>query len=111
MGVLICETTDTVYTLSARTMIGRSRTCEVRLDDRRVSGEHAVIAWTNGRWVLLDLGSRNGTWLRSQRLETSDGESIDITSRFHFGAPGDDWRLLDDGPPEEAGKGTPEEAG
>ena len=99
MGVLSCEKTGTLYTLRAETIIGRGRACLVRLEDRRVSGEHAQLTWTGDRWVLLDLGSRNGTWLRSARLDTREGETVDVHSRFHFGAPGASWRLLDDGPP------------
>jgi len=99
MGVLICEKTGILYTLGAETIVGRSRVCRVRLDDSRVSREHAQFSWTGDRWLLLDLGSRNGTWLRSARLDAREGETIDVNTRFHFGAPGDTWRLLDDGPP------------
>jgi len=100
MGVLLCETTGALYTLSAQTTIGRSRGCAVRLDDRRVSGEHARLTWSGDRWLLLDLGSRNGTWIRSARLDAQQGEGIGVDARFHFGAPGEDWRLLDAGAPE-----------
>lgn len=36
--------------------------------DRLVSRFHAEVRWENGRYVLVDLGSQNGTWLDSQRV-------------------------------------------
>lgn len=102
MGVLVCESTNEVFTLLTETVVGRSRRCAIRLDDRRVSGEHARIRWTGERWVLRDLDSRNGTWLASRRLEAGEAVPLDLSSRFHFGAPGDDWHLVDCGPPADS---------
>jgi len=39
---------------------------EVDLD---ASGRHAEIRSENGRYILIDAGSRNGTWLNGQRVK------------------------------------------
>jgi pSer/pThr/pTyr-binding forkhead associated (FHA) protein len=41
--------------------IGRESGCRIQLHDQRASNRHAVIAPTEGGFVLRDLGSRNGT--------------------------------------------------
>ena len=50
--------------------IGRSReTCDLVLSgDSRVSARHADLRVVDGRWVLTDLRSMNGTWVNGARL-------------------------------------------
>ncbi|MDG2477536.1 MAG: SpoIIE family protein phosphatase [Phycisphaerales bacterium] len=50
-------------------VIGRSSGCEVRLADATISRRHAEISWIAGRWMLIDLGGANGTWLNDVRIE------------------------------------------
>jgi pSer/pThr/pTyr-binding forkhead associated (FHA) protein len=49
-------------------LIGRDTHCQLRLSDRQVSREHCVLDRSNGRLVLKDLGSRNGTLINSRRI-------------------------------------------
>ena len=45
---------------------------DVNLDpevDLDASGRHAEIRSENGRYILIDAGSRNGTWLNGQRVK------------------------------------------
>ena len=37
--------------------------------DRLVSRFHPEVRWENGRYVLLDLGSQNGTWMDERRVD------------------------------------------
>lgn len=41
--------------------VGRERSCQLRIQDRSVSRQHAVIRLTENGWLLTDLGSTNGT--------------------------------------------------
>lgn len=52
--------------------IGRMPDSDVNLDpevDLDASGRHAEIRSENGRYILIDAGSRNGTWLNGQRVK------------------------------------------
>jgi ABC transport system ATP-binding/permease protein len=66
--------------------IGRDDRAEIPLADARVSWDHAVIRAEGPVWVLEDQGSRNGTFLGSERITR-----LEITSPYvvHFGHPED----------------------
>lgn len=71
-----------------RVLIGQSPACDVRLSDRSVSRRHAALESDPGGVRLVDLGSRNGTWvgrLRVRDTYVSDGEVVrlgDVTVRL-----------------------------
>jgi hypothetical protein len=52
--------------------IGRSRQCDVVLDDPNVSRQHAEIRPRGGSWVLTDLGSTNGSSVNGRRINTPE---------------------------------------
>jgi hypothetical protein len=62
--------------------MGRSRQCDVMVDDPNVSREHAEIRPRGGSWVLTDLNSTNGSRLNGQRLDHSEvlkpGDEIEL---------------------------------
>jgi Domain of unknown function (DUF1707)/FHA domain len=52
-------------------VVGRSRACDVRLaEDDTVSARHLELRPLDDRdrWLLLDLGSLNGTWFTGRRV-------------------------------------------
>ena len=53
----------------SRLLIGRSRDCDITLDDPNVSRRHAELRNEDGRWVVTDLGSTNGVKLNGRRVE------------------------------------------
>jgi hypothetical protein len=76
-------------------LIGRAERCRIRCKSKRVSRCHAQVHITAGRAVIEDLGSRNGTWLRGERLRGSSeiqaGDTVCVGSdaiRFVAGAAG-----------------------
>ncbi len=48
--------------------VGRSDSCDIAVDDPRVSRTHLRITFLDG-WVLTDLGSTHGTWVGGERVE------------------------------------------
>ena len=63
-------------------VIGRDAACSVVLAAKGVSRRHAAIHLRDGRAVLEDLGSKNGTWRNEERLdragEIHDGDVIRV---------------------------------
>jgi Protein of unknown function (DUF3662)/FHA domain len=49
--------------------IGRSRSCDVALDDANVSRRHAEVRPRGGGWFVADLGSTNGVAVNGARIE------------------------------------------
>jgi Protein of unknown function (DUF3662)/Inner membrane component of T3SS, cytoplasmic domain len=62
--------------------LGRSRQCDVMVDDANVSRTHAEVRPRGGSWVLSDLGSTNGSRLNGRRVEASEvlkpGDEIEL---------------------------------
>lgn len=62
--------------------IGRGGECQIVLPERQVSRQHVRITQENGRYILHDLGSKNGTHLNGKIFEGStqlqDGDEISI---------------------------------
>jgi pSer/pThr/pTyr-binding forkhead associated (FHA) protein len=64
--------------------IGRMPDSDVNFDpevDLDASGRHAEIRNEDGRYLLIDTGSRNGTWLNGQRIKhaaLSKGDEIEF---------------------------------
>lgn len=49
--------------------LGRSRSCDVVLDDANVSRQHAEVRPRGGGWFVADLGSTNGVSVNGTRIE------------------------------------------
>jgi len=49
--------------------IGSARDCDLQLDDRYVSTQHAEVRVEGNRMLLVDLASKNGTWVAGARVE------------------------------------------
>jgi FHA domain/zinc-ribbon domain len=63
------------------TTIGRSPDCDIFLDDVTVSRHHAVLRRNDGRFVIEDQGSLNGTFVNRRRIESTelaDGDELQI---------------------------------
>ncbi|MEV7654417.1 DUF1707 and FHA domain-containing protein [Streptomyces anulatus] len=73
-------------------LIGRDPANGLRLNHETVSRLHAELSAQNGRWVLRDLGSTNGTCVNGQRLVGSipvrDGDQVSFgRMSFRLTAP------------------------
>jgi len=59
--------------LSGETMsVGRSRECDIMVDDANVSRKHAELRARGGSWRIVDLGSTNGIKVNRRRVEQAE---------------------------------------
>ena len=84
------------------TLLGRGADCQVSLADPLCSRVHAILRLQEGRWVISDQGSRNGTSVNGQKIDEAtlgEGHQIRIGSNgfeFHLsGTP--DTAAADEG--------------
>ncbi len=99
MAALEHVVTRVRFPLAARTLVGRSHACQLRLSPSKVSGVHAELTWDGERWLVHDLGSRNGTLLDGQRLAPEQHEPLVEGSRIAFGTDDEQYVLVDVSPP------------
>lgn len=63
-------------------VLGRQSGNDIQINDRQISPQHARISWQNGRFVITDLGSLNGTTVNGRPLVGSfplrDGDIVGL---------------------------------
>lgn len=72
---------DTVFLAENRVTIGRLDTNEIPIPDPGLSRHHADINLENGKYVITDLGSTNGTFVNGKRVAEKtlkDGDKIGV---------------------------------
>ncbi len=89
MAVLVCAGDDGRIELGDRTTIGRDPASAICVRDPSASRQHAEIRRRDdGRFLLVDLGSRHGTFVGKRRIEEvvlEDGDELLIgPARFTF---------------------------
>jgi DNA-binding winged helix-turn-helix (wHTH) protein len=89
-------------------VIGRGGDCELILPERQVSRYHVKIRQVDGRYILEDLGSKNGTHLNGAQIQGShplqDGDEIQIALAVKLVFVGTDATLpLTFDPPTKTG--------
>ena len=67
----ISASEETLFPLSDGCIVGRYPDSGIVIKDRMVSGHHAQIRFTDGKFRIVDLGSRNGTYLNGERVDRS----------------------------------------
>ena len=58
--------------------LGRAPGCQLVFDDDTVSRRHAELRMTDGRWILRDLGSSNGTWVNGRQVMEAEVVAGDL---------------------------------
>jgi hypothetical protein len=77
--------------------VGRNASCDIVLGDARVSGRHAWIGVIEGKLLLRDLKSTNGTFLNAQtHVSVSETELRSGDTIFFGGHQGDQFRFVAD---------------
>jgi predicted component of type VI protein secretion system len=65
--------------------LGRSRDCDVILDDANVSRHHAEIRPSGGSWTVRDLGSTNGVKVNGRRVDPQRPQSLKRGDELEIG--------------------------
>ncbi len=69
LTTLICGNRETRTLADGSYMIGRNASCPVFLDFPDVSERHAILTVRNGRAVIEDLHSANGTYVNGEQID------------------------------------------
>ena len=69
LTTLIGENRESRTLTDGTYMIGRNMTCPIRLDFPDVSERHAILTLRNGRAVIEDLNSANGTYVNGEQID------------------------------------------
>lgn len=99
VGIIKELQTERRFTLGPRCLVGRHPACDLRLNDPRVSGEHAILRWLGGCWELRDLSSRNGTFIDGRRLKPGERVAIATGEVVAIGSAATGFTLVDGGGP------------
>jgi pSer/pThr/pTyr-binding forkhead associated (FHA) protein len=79
------------FAAGSRVRFGRHPECEVSFDPHRdidASSRHAELRTAEAGWLLVDLGSSNGTYVEGQRItETTVAPAVPVTIEFGPGGP------------------------
>lgn len=74
-----------------QTIIGREADCDVQINDRQVSRQHAEITHTIQGYTICDMGSKNGTFLNGEAvhqeprlIRNGDDIGIALCARLTF---------------------------
>lgn len=82
---------DVLMVIEAETSVGRSATNDLVIDAPDVSREHALLLRDGNRLEVVDLTSRNGTWINGKRVSkhiARSGDEIAFgTQRFRLDLP------------------------
>jgi hypothetical protein len=68
--------------VGAHLVIGRSSSCQIVLADDTVSRRHAELRFEDGRWLLRDLHSSNGTYVNGRWVAEAEVRAGDV---IHLG--------------------------
>lgn len=94
MGVLEHER-GTRVVLRPIQVVGRSSQSHPCLQSSAVSSSHASIRYTRGRWLVRDLGSRNGTWVSGERLTDASWRELREGDCLQFACSEERWWFVD----------------
>ena len=62
-------------------VVGRDLHADLRIADPRISRAHLILRFDQGRWLAIDNGSLNGTYVNGYRMpviDIHDGQSINV---------------------------------
>ena len=70
---------------SAKFLVGRSESCQLRPKSESVSRKHCIIVQKDGRVLIQDLKSRNGTFVNGKRLPSNMAKVLKPNDKLKIG--------------------------
>jgi hypothetical protein len=83
-GVVVADGTE--HPLRHALSIGRDAGNDIVLAKTTVSRQHAVLAFVEGRWLIEDRGSANGTFVNGERVPFGSAHPLRHGDRIGIGA-------------------------
>ena len=86
------EEVETFNLAQDRTLIGRSKKADIRLDNPMVSRRHAELRRLGSDYMIINLTGKNGVFVNGKWVDTSplrDGDNVDLgkySIRFEYPA-------------------------
>lgn len=77
-AVMAGSSSTTVALPSPVSTVGRDRAAEIHIDHATLSRTHFQVVYDSGKYMLIDLGSTNGTQLNGQRVTSSELRHGDV---------------------------------
>ncbi len=73
------------YGIREESVVGRSKKCDIYINDPFLSKKHARIFLSEGKYYIEDLGSTNGTFVNGKRIEPGKCIRIKDSDKITFG--------------------------
>ena len=86
------KSTRAIPLLRDKVLIGRGPQCDIRPDDGLLSAEHVRLQRVEDGWQVVDLNSKNGTFLRGSRLLAGVPEPWGVGQTLRIGEVSLQWR-------------------
>lgn len=67
-------------------VIGRKKECQLFTRNNTVSRQHAQVIWRDGKFILVDIGSANGTYHRRKRIPKDVEVPLESGDEFFCGS-------------------------
>lgn len=90
---LVTSTGTTLTNTKKEVFVGRNQAeCDIVVDNKNASNRHMRFTFSNGKWIVEDLHSTNGTWINGERilpmqptvLNSGDRICVALSSVFYF---------------------------
>ncbi len=78
------QTKQEIPVLYWENSIGRSKRCDIIIDDPTASREHAVLFRRKDGWFLLDTNSKTGIFVNGQRIKNKT--KVNVNDKISFGS-------------------------
>ncbi len=66
--------------ISDSVLVGRSHVCDIKIDQKSISGKHFRLDRVKDGFVVVDLGSTNGTWVNGNKISGHNLVNGDVIS-------------------------------